>query len=372
MRSYATNADLLQHLGAEQLAGLVYARLCAIRDAPREAFLDATPSMNVQAGLMDPVRVFVKNELHSSTKVQQGRMRLIMSISVVDQLVERVLNAVQNNTEIAQYENLPSRPGMGLNDYGLALTGHRVKTKFRCPTASDVSGFDWSVPQWLIDLDSFARAELAGCSESDNMWWRRGRLLGHAQIVLSDGTCFDQVQRGIQKSGSYNTSSGNSRMRAMLAWMVAANGDPSRIDEGEVMAMGDDSIEEWPADFDDEEDLVNAYARYGFTLKEVERGGRAGEWSLSFCAYRFTFRSEILRHGDRRFIGAPELTKVAPERAWKMIGSFFYRAQGEEDARGKWAALLYELRHAPSSLRARVASLYRTVFGVAPPDVADA
>ena len=45
----------------------------------------------VKAGLCDPIRVFVKNEPHSSKKLEEGRVRLIMSVSIVDQLVERVL-----------------------------------------------------------------------------------------------------------------------------------------------------------------------------------------------------------------------------------------------------------------------------------------
>ena len=64
--------------------------------------------------LVDPVRLFVKQEPHPSRKFLTGKMRLISSVSIVDQLVERLFHSYINNKFIEQWVNIPSKPGIGL------------------------------------------------------------------------------------------------------------------------------------------------------------------------------------------------------------------------------------------------------------------
>lgn len=51
-----------------------------------------TPESLVRRGFCDPVRVFIKNELTGLSKIARHAPRLIMSVSLVDQIVERCLD----------------------------------------------------------------------------------------------------------------------------------------------------------------------------------------------------------------------------------------------------------------------------------------
>lgn len=53
------------------------------------SILMMTPQQLMDYNLVDPVRLFVKNEPHASSKFKTGKMRLISSVSIVDQLIER-------------------------------------------------------------------------------------------------------------------------------------------------------------------------------------------------------------------------------------------------------------------------------------------
>lgn len=329
MQQAQTNADLLKFYGAEWLASLVVERVLLIQGAPREAFETWTAAELVEAGLVDPVRVFVKNELHSAEKVQQGRYRLISSISVVDQCVERVLCSPQNNLEIDSWKSLFSKPGLGLHDEGLQELGACFGS-MKNPTGSDISGFDWSVPQWLLDVDAEVRSRLAG---GGDLWQRRARLLGLSLFVLSDGSVYEQVVRGIQKSGSYNTSSTNSRIRVALAALV------SDFEVGSVAAMGDDCVEDtsWCVSGSSFA-FVDAYARYGFKVKEVQFGKEDGY--VDFCAYRFWLTDDWRNVSDVRF---------EPLRVDKMLGTFCYTWPTAAQFDMRLVALEHELRHCASS-----------------------
>lgn len=316
MRLARTNGELLD-LHASLIEDLAVRRLEDLwaSDLDEIALYDAEEL--VDCGLCDPIRVFVKNELHGRLKVSQGRMRLIMSVSVVDQLVERVLNGTQNNVEIGMWEDIPSKPGMGLGDEGL-WSLEACFRKMRHPLSSDISGFDWSVSAWWLDCDARAREMLTGVGRQ--MHRKRAMCLGRSMLVFSDGVVWTQTQDGVQKSGSYNTSSTNSRIRYMLAALVARRGGWS----GEVAAMGDDAVEDSP-----EDDLAPAYLELGFRLKEASR-------DIEFCAYKFDLAGGF-----------------EPVRWHKMLANLLWtKPRDMAHANELLVALRHELRHSPHLRRA--------------------
>lgn len=230
---FKTNEDLLQNIPLDQLIQLAWERVVSLRHAPQEF----TAVEAIQFGLCDPVRVFVKNELHTQEKADEGRFRLICSVSCIDQAIERWLCSGQNMTEIERYEDLPANPGLGLHDEGLDILAGKI---LRMPNAvsSDVSGFDYQVPDWLLHDDARVRVALAGCEATSAyaaILHARVSALAMSVLVLSDGRAYAQTIPGIQKSGSYNTSSSNTHMRLLLAYM---SGSPR------AEAMGDDCVEE--------------------------------------------------------------------------------------------------------------------------------
>jgi len=235
--------------------------------------MPSDPQELVELGLCDPVRVFVKDEPHTKVKAMEGRWRLISSVSIVDEIIERLLCHVQNETEIDSWLKCPSKPGIGLSqDAQAQALWQEVLPHLATAAEADVSGWDWSVPWWLLDLDVRARILLCGASPRSSfarilharMW-----CLARSVFSTTDGQLFKQAVPGLMKSGSYLTSSTNSRMRVMLAWLIGADW---------AIAMGDDSLEqETPG-------AAERYALYGFRVKMYRRCGQ----SFEFCSHRFT------------------------------------------------------------------------------------
>nr|WPR18461.1 MAG: protease polymerase P70 [Chemarfal virus 200] len=315
MRMAASNSKLLA-VGAGFITDLAVDRLYNLLHCDDVTSLSA--EQLVLRNLADPVRVFVKNELHGRRKVAEGRHRLIMSISLVDQLVERVLNSAQNRAEIGAWERCASKPGMGLHDEGLASL-RRTFEAFKTPTSSDISGFDWSVDWWALRLDAKIRADLSRVSELALV--NRAWCLAMSLIVFSDGVMWAQWLPGIQKSGSYNTSSTNSRIRVALAVLVALRaGRPVESLVGLVMAMGDDAVEDCPS----LEGFVEAYQALGFELKEVSQS------PIEFCAYSYTPNTH------------------APVRWHKMLATLLRDVPATQShADTLLEAFSYEMRHSP-------------------------
>jgi hypothetical protein len=195
-----------------------------------------TAEQLVQSGYCDPIRVFVKNEPHSEAKLSEGRYRLIMSVSLVDQLVERILCSEQNSLEIAQFEHLPVKPGMGFSSDKVHAIGDYLE-EFEAKVSSDVSGWDWSVSGAELMFDAKRRIRAAGVPMDHpyaSCLVNRAICLSRSVISFSDGFMVAQRFDGLQKSGSYNTSSGNSWIRVAAAVYCGAS---------RVAAMGDDCVD---------------------------------------------------------------------------------------------------------------------------------
>nr|QRW41683.1 MAG: RNA-dependent RNA polymerase [Geolu virus] len=232
----------------------------------------------VKAGLCDPIRVFVKGEPHKQSKLDEGRYRLIMSVSLIDQMVARVLFQQQNKKEIDLWRAIPSKPGFGLStdDQTVEFLEILSKTVGEDPEnlcknwrdhliPTDCSGFDWSVSDWMLQDEMEVRNRLtADCTEMlrqlRKVWLK---CISSSLLHLSDGSLYAQRVPGVQKSGSYNTSSSNSRVRYMAALYCGAEW---------AVTMGDDALESKSSN-------LQRYKELGF---KVEVSGQ-----LEFCSHIF-------------------------------------------------------------------------------------
>nr|UNI77224.1 MAG: P1-P2 fusion protein [Cowpea polerovirus 2] len=257
------------------LARLTFDRL---EKLSKEGVCRLTPEELVKQGLCDPIRVFVKGEPHKQSKLDEGRYRLIMSVSLVDQLVARVLFQEQNKKEIALWRVVPSKPGFGLSTdqqvleftealaHKVGVTPQELIEEWKdhlVPT--DCSGFDWSVADWMLEDDIEVRNRLTrGLTPVTAMMRRNWKhCIANSVLCLSDGTLLAQTVPGVQKSGSYNTSSTNSRVRVMCAYHCGATW---------CCAMGDDALESVDSNLEE-------YKRLGL---KVEVSGK-----LEFCSHIF-------------------------------------------------------------------------------------
>lgn len=245
----------------------------------------------VKFGLVDPVKVFVKDEPHKLSKIQEGRLRIISSVSLVDQIIERLLHRIQNKVEIERWNSCPSKPGLGLHDDGLLdLTANmeallEVNGAIDC---SDVSAWDWTVQGWELELDMEIRIRLARAepgSAYQKLCRVNGLCVSKTVFVDPEGDMWGQVDSGIQLSGRYCTSSSNSRMRVMATLLSRLRlTGKCTVTKGEkeilgIMSMGDDSVEVTVPGLKEEINEIGHICKQSTTFTQV-RG-------VDFCSHVF-------------------------------------------------------------------------------------
>lgn len=309
----ATNQSVLEtHF--EEVATVVADRLRSLQSF---CYSGQSPEELVRLGLCDPIKVFIKNEPHPVRKVKDGRFRLICSVSLVDQICERVLFRTQNQKEIEKWMTIPSSAGMGLEDAPMKFIYHEVRLQQEMgPVIStDISGWDWSVQEWDLEAEADARIILARAGfDSPFAHAVKARIacLSRKVFVLSNGHMYSQVHAGIQGSGSYITASGNSRMRRLNADLAGSTW---------ARTMGDDCLE------NGEGDLETDYARLGKLVRDVVLHE---EGCFEFCSTRW----------NKAEIGVP-LT-------WdKTLYRFLSHKDNPQLKATWWVALLHDLRNHP-------------------------
>lgn len=329
MRTCATNHDLIQNMGVEAIVDVVRARLNLMSVTPSAVLAGMSARELVDKGFRDPVRVLVKNEMHSSKKMNEGRMRIISSVSTFDQLVERCICDFQNKHEIARYEDIPSKPGMGSHDQGLVKTRQSLLA-LKDPVSTDVSGWDWSVQFWVLVWDAMFRARAAGVQYEGSLFEKMALVMAWSLFLTSDGCVFEQVVRGIMLSGRLNTSSTNSRSRVINSKLVHGKGNSTAI------AMGDDCVESakyWVPDQD--EVIKKRYRDLGVTLKGVCHATN-NENKVEFCSYEFDLS-----------------TGVCAPTSWSKMAATLYNKISCDDERNinLLLALNRDLRHSPHRVK---------------------
>jgi len=239
-----------------------------------ELDISEDPCENVRKGLCDVVRAFTKDEPHAKIKILQERWRLVMSVPLVDQLIDRLLCTIQNKQEIAQHHFIPSQPGIGFDDVQLILLKSRVmklcNNDLSKVASGDVTGYDWSIQKWEHIWEAKMRARLMGAQPGSiayRLLLARAELISHPVFALPNGKLFT-LPFTIQLSGLFNTSSSNSRIRVLLAYLAGSQW---------AIAMGDDCLEERV------EGAVEKYRALGHPLKFYT----INKDKFSFCSQEF-------------------------------------------------------------------------------------
>lgn len=282
-----------------------------------------SPEDLVIRGLVDPIKVFIKQEPHKLAKVKAGKLRIISNVSIVDQLIERILCSKQNKVEIKRWRTCPSKPGMGLHDEGLEEIFAEVMgaQKTYALAETDISGWDWNVKNWMLALDAKIRSRLYHAPPESALavlLWFRGFAVARKVFCCSDGSLHSQEIPGIQASGSFNTSSTNSRMRVFLAWLIGCVW---------VIAMGDDDLE------DVVDDARQKYADLGIVAKDYRVLSSPG-W-FNFCSTSFEgtpwgYPSNWLRIVYRYLSHSPASHVQNPEFAAQLAGDLRHHPSKRE------------------------------------------
>lgn len=253
------------------LKKVVRARVEFLSRQDPQWFFTRTPEELVGLGVMDPVKVFCKNELHKLQKLEQRGARLIWSVSLADELVHRYFFAHQDQHEIDHFRSIPSKSGQGLTDDHIAEFVQEVRRKqgFSPAIDSDCSFWDMCVRLWMlmweIELRSVLRVDYT-------LAWGRGAIniaccLALSVVILSDGRMFVLARPGVQKSGVKITGSGNSHIRVGVDRLAGVSWS---------LVMSDDGVCEWVPDY------TQRLARWGVHVKAAHVFG----WQdpFEFCS----------------------------------------------------------------------------------------
>lgn len=186
----------------------------------------------------DPIRLFIKPEPHKKKKLEEGRFRLISSVSVVDQIIDQMVFGQQNENFLNAYHYTPVKVGWGW------MKGGWREVPRAGMMACDKSSWDWTVSSWLVELELRVRENLIVSRQKD-YWrdlarWRYRQLFIENTFVTSGGLVFRVKEPGLMKSGCVNTIVSNSLMQIILHSRVLRElGRPPQS----LWAMGDDTLQ---------------------------------------------------------------------------------------------------------------------------------
>lgn len=254
----------------------------------------------IDKGLMDPVRVFVKNEPHKRAKVEEGRMRLIMSVSIVDKIVEMLVCDHLYKLEIRSWRDIPSKPGIGFSPEDNEAVYRDIHDSGLFMAESDISGWDWSVKEWMICDE--ARAVVKLCENPSRCWETLiavNAILESASIYqFSDGMMVSPTFTGIVNSGKQKTSRGNSFMRVRLADLIGSR---------KTIAAGDDCVESFVAG------AKERYNELGITCKNYT----PIESSFEFCSRVYSRNGSYPVNAAKMIMNILHTTPKSVEE-WRM------------------------------------------------------
>lgn len=232
----------------------------------------------VRKGLVDVVKVFIKNEPHKLSKLEEGRLRLIFSVSLVDNVISRLLSENQNHAEKSVWSAIPCKSGLGLGDDGLIKINQSVLMgALKAELAEvDVQSWDFSFQKYNFDEDLERRRNLN--FSHGTVWDRVASAHWHCMslkvFTLSDGRMFQQLECGIMPSGWYNTAASNTSARAMDSYHVALSSGKTPWG----IFMGDDGVETY---------VENAPYLYSLLGKTVKMYTQVSYKNFEFCSTRF-------------------------------------------------------------------------------------
>lgn len=271
----------------------------------------------------DDIRIFVKDEPHSVQKIRTGRLRLIMVMSLEDQVVDRYLMSNWSSAE-RDFFSIPGKTGWS----PLPLGYRYFETTFDGDTlATDFSSFDWTLPPWVPELILDARIAQCKSPSARYITQLRSRfaaVLRDAVIRMPNGTRYRQQGWGLMKSGWFRTIAFNSSAVCalyLLAWK--RSGQPGPLPD--LWTMGDDAILAWPPD-GVVEHLESALSSTGVLVKHSSR-------VKEFAGFRF---------------GSGRVTPIYTEKH------------------------LYALRYVAPDVKQAVATCYTCLYALAQPSVAEA
>nr|QIJ70118.1 RNA-dependent RNA polymerase [Jeffords solemo-like virus] len=258
----------------------------------------------------DPIKVFIKQEPHKRQKLDEGRLRLISAVSIVDTMVDRMLfcdifDAVKKT---------PLRTPVAIGWTPLATGSAYLKAHFKGHTFdTDKKYWDWTFPWWLL-ADCYTtlidRPEFP-------VWKRRVAyqrfymLYRYAVFSFPDGSMVAQKGDGIQKSGCFLTLLLNS----LGQWHLHALAELNIGVKVPMVTFGDDVTQ---LSTPHNNDFVKYYESLGFVVKSSLNE------DIEFCGFHIYSAARFLpAYKDKHIFMLRHLT-LDPEIATQTLQSYQY------------------------------------------------
>jgi hypothetical protein len=273
---HGTNKDVFDAVG---IAGVV--RAVELRVA--ELLLGTDPRYSA-----DPIRLFIKREAHKASKAIDKRWRIIWGISLVDQIIDRMLYTPMCDAELANCATIPSKPGYSFKYGGVDRMVRMYSNGSKKWISFDAKSFDISAPGWglaavrtvneRLCLNPYSPAFRAWC----NLSIAREEAVLYGRFVFSNGVVCEKTHACIQPSGRFTTISTNCKLVVLLRII-------NDIEEGResssafIIAMGDDTVQD--ALPDPEIFVKQVKERYGVTFTVESKVGEFA--SQNFCSTEF-------------------------------------------------------------------------------------
>lgn len=232
------------------------------------------------------VKMFLKEEPLSKAKRLAGRARIIFSLSLEDQVVDRILFGSWHDAETKNCSRVTNKIGWSPVPEGYRM----VRCSFPPGTqvlATDCSAFDWTFPYWTVEL--IVKWKLEQVVDPTPLYERLVRsrvreVLGSGCLVrFPDGTVMQQQFDGLMKSGWLLTISMNGWAQLAinaLAWMRYRETLTWKIFP-KLWAMGDDVLLSWDSR-DDHLEFERHLITTGILVKR-------GKLRLEFAGFEFVY-----------------------------------------------------------------------------------
>lgn len=235
---FTSNRAVLAHYGSRGIRAMVRERV--------DEYQAASP--DGARWLADPFRVFIKDEPHSLKKRDRKAWRLIWGVSLIDQIVDRLLYTEVCQASLDNAANQAAKPGYSFMNGGV----HRMVDKYgtsylRDWQSFDASGFDLSIPGWLLQMPRDLNERLCLTTGDLLTTWqhlslRREVAAAYGSFAFSDGTCARKLAPMFVPSGRFTTIDGNCKIMLFPRILHdVREGRPS--DTEAIILMGDDSVQ---------------------------------------------------------------------------------------------------------------------------------
>lgn len=228
----------------------------------------------------DPLKVFIKQEPHKKSKIEEGRFRLIQAVSVVDTIVDRILFKKMSSMFLKEHAQTKILMGWSPVKGGYRLIDALYRGLDTC--SIDMKSWDWTVKHWTM---LYVRRIIFSISNDPPAWWveavtnRFILLFEDPTFSFSDGSLATQPVKGVMKTGCYLTLIANSIGQMFLHHLaVHYLGLPHKNLERFII-VGDDTVRVM---FDELFDYVKVIEDLGYRVEyEVHRKG------VEFCGFEF-------------------------------------------------------------------------------------